>query len=111
MKAINRPLRLVAALAPLYIRRIALLAVVTLATFLQGSAADPAVQSTAQAETRSAPERLTADAPRVTPGGATFTVPSGWSIATGKSLVIIAPPETDTHIAIVDSQAADATAA
>src|SRR5215831_5227296 len=98
MKAFNRPLRLVAMLALLYIRRIALLAVVTHATFLQGSAAGPAVQSTAQAETGSAPERLTADTPRVTPGGATFTVPAGWSIATGKSLVILEPPETDTHI-------------
>jgi len=87
------------------------LAVVTFVTFLQVSAADPAVQSSAQAETRSTPERLTADTPRVTPGGSTFTVPGGWSIATGKSLVIIAPPETDTHIAIVDSQAADAKAA
>src|SRR5215831_4942342 len=95
----------------MYVPRIALLAVVTLATFLQVSAAGPAVQSTAQAETRSTPERLTADTPRVTPGGATFTVPTGWSIATGKSLVILEPPETGTHIAIVDSQAADATAA
>ena len=59
----------------------------------------------------SAPERVAADTPRVTPGGATFTVPGGWSIVTGKNLVILEPPETDTHIAIVDSQAADATSA
>src|SRR4030095_16804526 len=111
MKVFNRPLRLVAVLALLYTRRIALLAVVSLATFLQVPAAGRAVQSTAQAETRSTPERLTADTPRVTPGGATFTVPTGWSIATGKSLVILEPPETDTHIAIVDTQAADAKAA
>jgi len=58
-----------------------------------------------------APERLAADTPRVTPGGATFTVPSGWSIGTSKNLVLLTPPETDTHIAIVDSQAADAKAA
>lgn len=63
------------------------------------------------AETRSAPELVAADTPRVTPGGASFTVPSGWSIVTGKDLVILAPPETDTHIAIVDSKAADAKAA
>src|SRR6476646_1035280 len=62
-------------------------------------------------ETRSAPERVAADTPRVTPGGATFMVPSGWWIVTGKNLVILEPPETDTHIAIVDSQAADARAA
>ncbi len=54
---------------------------------------------------------MTADTPRVTPGGATFTVPSGWSIVTGKNLVILEPPEADTHIAIVDSPAADANAA
>jgi hypothetical protein len=38
-------------------------------------------------------------------------VPSGWSIVSGKNLVILEPPESDTHIAIVDSQAADASAA
>src|SRR5437879_4971331 len=57
------------------------------------------------------PERVAAGTRRVTPGGATFMVPSGWSIVTGKNLVILEPPETDTHIAIVDSQAADASAA
>src|SRR5258708_7596517 len=63
------------------------------------------------AEARSAPERVAADTPRVTPGGATFMVPSGWSIVIGENLVILQPPETDTHIAIVDSSAADASAA
>ena len=56
----------------------------------------------------SAPELLTADTPRETPGGATFTVPTGWSISRGKDLVLLTPPEPDTHIVIVDSQAADA---
>jgi len=51
------------------------------------------------------------DTPRVTPGGATFKIPAGWSIVTGKNLVILEPPETDTHIAIVDSRAADANSA
>jgi CubicO group peptidase (beta-lactamase class C family) len=63
------------------------------------------------AETRSAPELVAADTPRITPGGATFTVPAGWSVVTGKNLVILTPPETDSHIAIFDSQAADAKAA
>ena len=58
-----------------------------------------------------APERVAADTPRVTPGGATFTVPSGWSVATEKNLVILEPPEPDTHIVIVDSDAPDANAA
>jgi CubicO group peptidase (beta-lactamase class C family) len=62
-------------------------------------------------ETKPAVERMTADTPRVTSAGATFKVPAGWSIETRKELVILTPPETDTHIAIVDSQAADAKAA
>jgi hypothetical protein len=56
----------------------------------------------------STPERVAADTPRVTPGGATFTVPAGFSIATRANLVIIDPPEPDTHLVIVDSQATDA---
>src|ERR1700731_123456 len=60
------------------------------------------------AETKPAIERVTADTPRVTSAGATFKVPAGWSIETRKDFVILTPPETDTHIAIVDSQAADA---
>ena len=74
------------------------------------SASNPPASPQA-AEARSAPERVAADTPRVTPGRATFTAPSGWSIVTDKNLVILEPPEADTHIAIVDSQAADASAA
>jgi hypothetical protein len=47
----------------------------------------------------------------VTPGGATFTVPKEWSIVTGKNLVILEPPETDTHIVVFDAPAGDAAAA
>jgi CubicO group peptidase (beta-lactamase class C family) len=73
------------------------------------SASSPNAAASLQAvETKSAPERVTADSARVTPGGATFKVPAGWSIVTGKDMVILEPPETDTHVAIVDSQAADA---
>ena len=71
----------------------------SIATFPQSSEAKPAR------------ERVTADTPRVTSAGATFKVPSGWSIETGKELVVLTPPETDTHIVIVDSQATDAKAA
>ena len=61
-----------------------------------------------EAQEKSAPERVSADTPRVTPGGATFTVPKEWSIVTGKNLVILEPPESDTHIVIFDAQAGDA---
>jgi CubicO group peptidase (beta-lactamase class C family) len=73
------------------------------------SASNPAPQP--QAEAKSAPEKVAADTPRVSPGGATFTVPSGWSIVTAKNMVILEPPEPDAHIVIFDSQAADAKAA
>jgi len=60
---------------------------------------------------KAVPEKLTADTPRVTAAGATFTVPADWSIATEKNLVVLEPPETDTHIAIIDSDASDARSA
>lgn len=88
--------------------RIALTLVITSTIFA------PNEQSAALAPTaqeKSAPERVSADTPRVTPGGATFTVPAGWSIATSGNLVVLEAPEPDTHIAIFDSQASDATAA
>src|SRR5438105_3769217 len=73
--------------------------------------AAPVASPAPQPSTRSAPERLTADTQRATPAGATFTVPSGWSITTGASLVVLEPPEPDTHVAVVDVRAADAAAA
>ena len=63
------------------------------------------------AQEKSAPERVSADTPRVTPGGAKFKVPKEWSIVTGKNLVILEPPETDTHIVIFDAPAGDAATA
>ncbi len=96
------------------IRRTLLLVFVTIATLAQALAADSAVQAanpSNQGEARPAPERLAADTARVTPGGAAFTAPAGWSITSGKNIVILEPPETDTHIVIVDCQAADAATA
>ena len=34
-------------------------------------------------------------------------MPGGWAILTGKNLVILEPPESDSHVAIVDARAAD----
>lgn len=64
-----------------------------------------------EAGTQSAIERVTTDTPRVTSAGATFKVPAGWAIESKQNLVILTPPETDTHVALVDSQAADAKSA
>lgn len=92
--------------------RTALVALLAFAAFAQrATCASNPPASLQAAEATSAPERMTADTPRLTPGGATFTVPSGWMMVTGKDLVILEPPEADTHIAVVDSQAADARAA
>ena len=94
------------------IYRTALVAFLTFSTFAPRPIYSSALSRSSQAsETRSVPERVATDTPRVTPGGATFTVPTGWSVETGKDMVILAPPESDTHIAIVDSKAADAQAA
>jgi len=94
------------------IYRTALVGFLALSSFAPRVTHAWALPASAQAaEARSAPERVAADTMRVTPGGATFTVPAGWSIETGKDIVILTPPETDTHVAIVDSQAADAKAA
>lgn len=56
-------------------------------------------------------EHLAEDTQRVTSGGARFTAPGGWSITTNANLVILDPPEGDSHIVIVDSKAADAKSA
>ncbi len=84
-------------------RRMVPLAVLMVAVLACAAAA---IQSTSPAQ-----ERLAADTPRVTPGGAAFTAPSGWTITQGKDIIILEPPEGDVHIAIFDSQAADAKSA
>lgn len=63
-------------------------------------------------EARSKAELVEADTAKVSPGGATFKVPAGWSVETAKDLEVLTPPETDTHVAIFDAgTAADAKAA
>lgn len=56
-------------------------------------------------------EHLAEDAQRVTSGGARFTAPAGWSIVTTANMVVLEPPEGDSHIVLVDSKAADAKSA
>jgi CubicO group peptidase (beta-lactamase class C family) len=57
------------------------------------------------------PEKLAADSPRTTSAGTTFTAPGGWSIATRGNVVVLDPPEGDSHLAIVQVPGADADAA
>ncbi|MFT3771486.1 MAG: serine hydrolase domain-containing protein [Minicystis sp.] len=63
------------------------------------------------ASAKPSPERLLADAPRVTGGGATFTAPAGWSITAGASVTVLEPPEPDSRLALVDVNAPNADAA
>jgi CubicO group peptidase (beta-lactamase class C family) len=56
-------------------------------------------------------EQVSVDSPRTTSGGATFTAPAGWSITTAKGMVVLQAPEPDTHLAIFESDSADAKAA
>ncbi|PYY19022.1 MAG: serine hydrolase, partial [Acidobacteria bacterium] len=94
------------------IRRMVLLALLMVLASTQSPILASTIQAAAPAvEARSAPEQLTADTQRVTGAGASFMVPAGWSVVTGKNLVILQPPEADTHIAIVDTQASDAAGA
>ena len=65
--------------------------------------AQPGLNSTAQT--------LAADSPRSTPGGATFTVPAGWSVANEGASVTLNSPENNCHIVISDLHASDAAAA
>src|SRR5262245_59982174 len=55
--------------------------------------------------------RLTEDSPRATPAGTTFTDPAGWTLTSKTSMVILEPPEPDSHVVIVDVRAKDAEAA
>jgi CubicO group peptidase (beta-lactamase class C family) len=93
------------------LRRTILVALVTSAPLVPALAADPAHRSSTQEKAKPAPERLAADTPLVTPGGAAFKAPAGWSVKSGKNMVTLEPPENDTHIVIADIQAADAAAA
>jgi CubicO group peptidase (beta-lactamase class C family) len=58
-----------------------------------------------------ATEKVEKDSPRATAAGATFTVPAGWTITTKGPVVVLTPPETDSHVAVVDVKAKDAEAA
>jgi CubicO group peptidase (beta-lactamase class C family) len=65
----------------------------------------------AQAPAAPAKELLAADSPRTTSAGATFTAPAGWTITVSGAVVVLDPPEGDSHLAIVDAGAKDADAA
>ncbi len=54
---------------------------------------------------------LAADTAFTTASGATFTAPREWSVTSGGQKTVLVPPEADSHLVLVDVQAADAAAA
>jgi CubicO group peptidase (beta-lactamase class C family) len=58
-----------------------------------------------------AAEPLPADTQMTTTGGATFTAPAGWIVTATANRNVLEPPEADSHLVLLDVQAADADAA
>jgi len=71
----------------------------------------PAQPPAVPAEPAPVTETLAADTPRTTVRGATFIAPAGWTVTVRGPATILAPPEGDSHIALVDVEAGDADAA
>ncbi|MBP1636198.1 MAG: hypothetical protein H6Q10_2772 [Acidobacteria bacterium] len=65
----------------------------------------------AQPAASPAGQAIDKDSPRATPAGTTFTAPAGWTMTTKGEMVVLDPPEPDSHVAIVDLKAKDAGAA
>jgi CubicO group peptidase (beta-lactamase class C family) len=63
------------------------------------------------AAAKPAPEKLAADTPRTTAGGATFTAPREWSIIVDGATIVLLAPDGDSRIAIVESSATEPDAA
>ena len=56
-------------------------------------------------------QALAADTAQTTVEGATFIAPAGWSVVVRGAATILTPPESDSHIALVDVHAPDGDAA
>jgi CubicO group peptidase (beta-lactamase class C family) len=52
-----------------------------------------------------ASKQVEADTPGATTGGATFTIPAGWSMLEANGRVILEPPEKDLRLAILELEA------
>src|SRR5260221_2803392 len=63
------------------------------------------------AEPARAQQHLTADTAATTAAGASFTAPADWRLTERAALRLLEPSEGDSHLAVVDVQAADAAAA
>jgi CubicO group peptidase (beta-lactamase class C family) len=54
---------------------------------------------------------LPTDTPFSTASGATFKAPMGWNVTVSPNKIVLDPPEADSHLALIDLQAANAAAA
>ena len=54
------------------------------------------------------PETVSADTPRSTAGGTTFTVPGGWTVTLDGPQAVLSPPEPDFKLAVVETDAKSA---
>jgi len=64
---------------------------------------EPSIRTPTPAPTPTqASERVEQDTPRTTTAGTKLIVPGGWTITVKGAATILAPPEPDAHIAIVD---------
>jgi CubicO group peptidase (beta-lactamase class C family) len=61
-----------------------------------------------QVSAQSAPGRASADTPSATAAGTTFTEPTSWAMTAKGPLVVLDPPEPDSHLALVDVDAKNA---
>ena len=71
----------------------------------------PSISTGSPQPQTTAGEILTADTPRTTVEGNKFIAPAGWRIEVRGRATILAPPEGDSHIALVDVHAQDADSA
>lgn len=71
----------------------------------------PAPAAAAPAAEAPAPQQLSADTPRTTQGGATYTAPGGWTALDQGALTVLTPPEGDSHLALTTLEAPDAKSA
>jgi CubicO group peptidase (beta-lactamase class C family) len=82
--------------------RLATLAIVSLMSGPRAASPAPAPAAAPPSET------VSADAPRATAAGTTFTVPARWTLRADGAARVLEPPERDIRLAIVDVEAADA---
>jgi CubicO group peptidase (beta-lactamase class C family) len=57
----------------------------------------------AQVPSATPAEKLAADKEMTTPSGARFVAPAAWSVSTAGKLIVLEPPEADSHVVIFES--------